>query len=686
MRASCLGAALVWVVFLAILLAPHFDLFGRGLFDNFYDTQARSLLHGHWDAPPGSYGFEAFVVDGRTNTYFGPVPALLRMPVLLVTHRLDGRLTRLYLLLAFTLTLGYLVALHWQVRELVRGGAPVTRAEQWAVGALTFVFGGGSIITFLASRAAVYHEAILWALAFWAASTYHLVRWLRAGRGAHFAAAAVFAGAGFLSRVTIGAAPVVAIAMVLGARLLQLVAGRWREGRLARAANGTATWVAPGSTARVPLGLLALAVVVPIALYAYVNIARFGTPFRLPIEDQVLSRIDPHREEVLHKAGGLNSPVFLPTNVVQFFRPDGVDATPLFPWLTFRSGSKVIGDVEFLATEPAGSIPATMPLLFVLSIAGVWTIVRGRRAPLARLLRAPLVGGVVGGVATLTTGYIANRYLTDLMPVLIVGGLAGFHGLWDARPRVRAGVRRAVTIAMVVIAAFGVWSMLSLTVLYQRLYSPGVEQPVRAGFVAFQQDVDRKLFGDGPRRLERGAALPEPVPNDSLFVVGDCDGVYWGDGRAWSAVEQTPRTGLWHFRFTAAPPRSGREPLVALGTSRFATAVTAQTRADGRVVFSIVRRRVAPGSTTPVDAMFSSRPVTVHGGDDLVILTDVHEGDVSVRVNGQFEVGYVVGLNGSSPAVGRTTIPLPGVDDRFSGRLQEVVSGTPLCRHLLDRG
>ena len=69
-----------------------------------YDVQARAMLHGRLSLPAGSIGPEAFVHDGRTYTYFGVFPSLIRIPVLLVTHAFDGRLTTLSLLLAWLVT------------------------------------------------------------------------------------------------------------------------------------------------------------------------------------------------------------------------------------------------------------------------------------------------------------------------------------------------------------------------------------------------------------------------------------------------------------------------------------------------------------------------------------------------------------------------------------------------------
>ena len=64
-----------------------------GYASNFFDFQARALMDGHLWVTPGSLGIEAFHVDGREYMYFGPFPALLRIPVLWTTPEYDGRLT-----------------------------------------------------------------------------------------------------------------------------------------------------------------------------------------------------------------------------------------------------------------------------------------------------------------------------------------------------------------------------------------------------------------------------------------------------------------------------------------------------------------------------------------------------------------------------------------------------------------
>ncbi|MGZ3638417.1 MAG: hypothetical protein ACXVCX_11345, partial [Ktedonobacterales bacterium] len=139
-RPGAVGAILAAAVFVAVLLGGHFSLLAPPQFaGDFYDTQAHSLLHLRWNVPAGSLSFEGFQIHGKIYEYFGPLPALMRLPIAAVTHRLDGRLDNLSMLLAFAVALTFTVRLMWRLRPLVRGAEPFTRGEQWAVGAFTFV-------------------------------------------------------------------------------------------------------------------------------------------------------------------------------------------------------------------------------------------------------------------------------------------------------------------------------------------------------------------------------------------------------------------------------------------------------------------------------------------------------------------------------------------------------------------
>src|ERR1700712_808003 len=121
--ASILGTGLGGLVYFLTLLDYGFHpLRGATAFryaEQFFDLQATALRHGHLSVPEGSLGIEGFVVDGRTYSYFGIFPALLRIPVQLVTHEFDGRLTVISMAVAWVVFAVMPPRLYWLVRRLL---------------------------------------------------------------------------------------------------------------------------------------------------------------------------------------------------------------------------------------------------------------------------------------------------------------------------------------------------------------------------------------------------------------------------------------------------------------------------------------------------------------------------------------------------------------------------------------
>ena len=102
-----------------MLAIGRLDLLHSGVLSGLYDAQAHRLLEGHWDVPLDKLGFEAILVDGKTYMYFGPWPAVLRLPIAAVTDRLDGELTQLSMIGAFAVLLLATSRLLWRVRRLM---------------------------------------------------------------------------------------------------------------------------------------------------------------------------------------------------------------------------------------------------------------------------------------------------------------------------------------------------------------------------------------------------------------------------------------------------------------------------------------------------------------------------------------------------------------------------------------
>jgi hypothetical protein len=322
-------------------------------------------------------------------------------------------------------------------------------------------------------------------------------------------------------------------------------------------------------------GGLTVALVVPLALYAWVNEAKFGTLFSIPVKQQVFSLENAHRRAVLAANGGsLFGLKFLPTNLLQFVRPDALSVTRLFPFLFFPGKALVLGHLLYDTRDWTSSIPASMPVLFVLALAGIVVVYKRRPRPRSphlseaglATLRIPLVGAAAGTYGILTIAFIAQRYLADAVPLLVISALAAWHFMLGRVPNVRRQIRVVGAILLAALSVFGLWASFSLSVFYQRELGPLVTIPQRAGMVALQQQLDRSLFGGPSTDVRFVSTLPPTGRALELAVVGSCSAVYQFDGNLWQPVELGSGAGAIRLEVTFAPTNLGRrQPLVVTG-------------------------------------------------------------------------------------------------------------------------
>src|SRR5262245_64774936 len=99
------GLAIGAIAYFLVLLDFGTDLtrtaVRTGFASNFFDLQANAFLDGRLWVPDGSLSIEGFVVGGHTYMYFPPFPAIARIPVMLVTHEFDGRLSLVFMGMAW---------------------------------------------------------------------------------------------------------------------------------------------------------------------------------------------------------------------------------------------------------------------------------------------------------------------------------------------------------------------------------------------------------------------------------------------------------------------------------------------------------------------------------------------------------------------------------------------------------
>ena len=621
-RAALVGGTLALAVEVTLLLSGG-PLLGYEILGDVFDAQARSFLDLRWDVDPDVMKIEGFDVDGRTYTYFGPVPALLRLPIVAVTDAFDGRLTRASMLVAWSVTVAMSARLAWRARRVVREPEEeADRFEQLLVGLFVFAVGAGSSVTYLTSRPSVFHEAIAWGVAVSLVAIDAVLGWSERRGAMRFAIAVALATVALLTRASVGAAPSLAIGFVLLGEVLRGVRGR--DLALARRA--------------VALGC---ALVIPLAAYAAVNHARFGTAFTLPYERHRVSMVVEHRRDVLQANGGtIQGPQFLPTTTLHYLRPDALGVDGSFPWIDFPRPATVIGDVLMDQVDVASSLPSSMPALWLLAAVGALAVARDRR----RRRFGSAIGGTGGClVVTLAIGFVAHRYTADAVPLLVVAGGVGVSVL--ASMRSKRGVV-LVAGALLVVASAAITS--ALTVQFQQHYGFLTPPGLRATLA--ERQLRLPTFGNEPRVLRAEGALPKTVAPDRTFViVGDCAGVYRSDGLTWQPIEGTARTG--HHRVRVRP---GSAPV------RLVAGITVTWTASEVVV--------ARGQAR-------SRPLPTDGRDAILldVVADPLLGFVDVRHEGESVLSdYYLD-------------PRPGEAIPEDERVDVLPTPTPLCYELEGR-
>jgi len=548
---------------------------------NFYDIQARSMLAGHLSVPPGSISFEAFVHGGRQYTYFGLFPSLLRIPVLVVTHGLDGRLTCMSMLVAWIATFAISALLLWRVRYFIRGPAVLRTAEAAVYGAFTAVATGGTTLIILAATPRVYEEELAWSVALMLGALFALLGVLERpsiGRVILSGAFTLFAA---LTRGSTG------YACILGTIL---VAGWFTIGRRG---PENRKWALP---------LLATALI-PILLMVIVNLVKFGQPLGFSEAEQAWSRLDHHRQVFL--AANRNDPFglqFLPTTLAAYLGPGALHFTSVFPYVSLpQSSPTIVGHVVFDETDPTLSLLTSTPLLVVLSLWGIVTAFRRRAIERVYLTRIPLIAAAAASAGVLLFGYIALRYLADFLPFLILAAMIGvvdlFRRLWARRT-----LRVVVLIVLSLLAIFEVWTNFAVAVSPNDTWTAAQAR----SFVSAQSDLGAGALAS---HLVRSSHVPVSAAQSTLYDVDNCQGLYlstgvqtrdfpvWRDEHStWVAINQS-RTISQAIRVVFHRPVSRTDPPVTLMT--FGRAALQMIPLGTNEVRLILQNQAKPYPVTP---------------------------------------------------------------------------------------
>ena len=617
---------IVGAVLFSLLLTEWqpWRLFDRaGFSGDFYDVQAQAFLRGRLAVPADVADIEGFLIDGKTYLYYGPLLAVVRLPAAVFGSLTEGRLTRLSMIVAFVALCTITFHLAKRITALIDAPA----VAPWRPALLVAAVAGSPALA-LAGSASVYNETELWAFVLILATFVALIDLLLGPTTRTAILAGSLAMATILTRVSVGLGAVVAVLLVS--------AHLWRRSRRS--------------------AMLAVAFAVAgMAIHISLNLAKFGSLFDLPGDRQVLTTLSSERATWFADHGnsffGLE---FVPTTIVHYLRPDAFAIERLAPFVRFGPRAHEFGSAQLESNTPASSLTASAALLVVMAAVGLVLAVRHRQRRLVPLL----AGSIVAAGPTLAIGFIANRYLVDLLPGLVVLGAVAVA---VATASFDAGRRALAFGAVGALTMWGVWINASLATWLNQ-----IEQP---GFTAARYRIDDVVFGGRAPSVQLLGADPS-VPRDGVVGIdGPCDGLYISSGGNWVMLELAD--GVRRLQGTFDPAKGS----AALAGNDGRLIEIAPGR-DGESLVASYEIVTADGDRT----RFIGTPVDWDGGrTDVEIISDPRAGGLgyglALSVDGDSSLREFVApdLSTMNPSAG---FAVESSDD----------AGVPVCSSLARQG
>jgi hypothetical protein len=155
---TLLLSALLWV----FTTTGGRQIFVKEVLGGAYDSQAEHLLRGDVDVDVDAISNEAMIVGHHVRMYFGPFPALLRIPLNSLYPEAHGKWSRISGFCAGVIALSAFAEL---VGTALRRSPLSSRGRSWVGNACVIGFALGSPLVFLLGNLSIYNEAIIWGLA-----------------------------------------------------------------------------------------------------------------------------------------------------------------------------------------------------------------------------------------------------------------------------------------------------------------------------------------------------------------------------------------------------------------------------------------------------------------------------------------------------------------------------------------
>ncbi len=471
--------ALSGVCFAGAITLGSFDLGEYRIPAVFYEYQAESLLRGHIDVPEVALGGESFVVQGKFYGYFGPTPAVLRLPLVALGFPF-GRLTQTYMLLYFIAALGGCYQLQREATRWVAGESREPSA--WATAVVLGASGLGSTVYFLGARAMMYHEAILCGIAFAVWSCWCSLRHLRQPGSRWWSGALVLGLLSLHARPPTGLFALLALAAAAVLRVWIPVESSYAAANETRATAGSLRRACA----------IAATALIGVVTFNGVSYLKFGTFDGAPLRYHRL-----YTRERLARFGGRNFYVTnIPWGAYSYLERANFRLVPYAPYFVIdrQATPKPFPNAKVDLPDYLLPIPYAMPALTLLAILGAAIAALRFRAPRLPLLVFWLAG-IPPAVALFAAVAIAHRYSGDFCPLLVCSAVFGIAAL----DTLRGAAWRAARWLVATVTLLNVFITSALIFDYDANWAPGLPPELRARAQTIGNRIDHWVGSHPPQ-------------------------------------------------------------------------------------------------------------------------------------------------------------------------------------------
>jgi hypothetical protein len=470
--------SIVAVYYLFLLSIGTFQLFAPESLDQVFNSVLMHLVRGEFNVDSGAIQFEASIRNGKTYTYFGVFPALLRLLALPFTDIVRAHLARLSCLAAMVI----FVALQLRTLLLVHDTLPTRnqKSEFFAVMAVAIVLSGPQI--YLLAVAWVYHEPILWAGVM--AAAFNLII-LRAALGCgglrtvDLVLLSVLAGLSLHARVPIG------VALCVGTVFL-IVRTAWshfapEDGSRLLARETVFVKQIPAMLSDPSIWLPILVLGMAAVFIGLINFGRWGSPFKFEgdLQDTRLIQTNPDLLTIFRHYGTFSVGRIW---VGALYYATGV------PWLlkNVPPFAEILHARYVTIDAPPITPLLTNPLMIFFGGIGLyrlWWKPELRAGSLA-ILRLSLIGHSAAVVLILAVCFLTLRYRFDLMPFVTLAAFIGYRSFSITAAATSQTCQRRVRLAAMGLCVLGIVFSHYVLLLY-KASSFGVPVEVRLSLRPF---------------------------------------------------------------------------------------------------------------------------------------------------------------------------------------------------------